>query len=359
VSVLTTARSGSDPHNDAPASASGTRPLVLPAIAKWGPAIWAQIAATARERNADWIHVQYQTAAFNMNPAINLVPRRLRSRFRVAWTYHDLLPPYLFPKAGARLRRWVTQLPARDAALTIVTNEGDRQTLATWGHAAHAIPIGSNVPAITLTDRERAQVRARYGVAERTLLLGFFGFLNRSKGAPTLLRTLRRLLDQGLDARLLLIGEGIGASDPTNRETRDEILAMLDTLELTERVTTTGALPDDDVAAALNAIDILILPFEDGASLRRGTLMAGLANGCAIVTTPPQSPTPELTIGRDLMTAPPGDDESFAAAIRRLVAEPHLLTALRDAARNASTQFTWESIARRHLSLYSAASLRR
>ncbi len=66
-----------------------------------------------------------------MNPAINFAPVRWQAAgYPVAWTYHDLLPPYLFPKAGARLRRYVTERPAARADLTIVTNEGDRLQLA-------------------------------------------------------------------------------------------------------------------------------------------------------------------------------------------------------------------------------------
>lgn len=58
------------------------------------------------------------------------------------------------------------------------------------------------------------------------------------------------------------------------------------------------------MAADLNACDVLLLPFTDGVSLRRGTLMAALANGCAIVTTTPQGPLPELVHDRDLLYVP-------------------------------------------------------
>lgn len=352
VSVLTSARN----HN-----AGGIERipgvLVYPAVGSWGPAIWKQGARVAHDLGADWLHVQYQTAAYGMNPAINFAPRRWRRTLpsvRVAWTYHDLLPPYLFPKAGSRLRRWVTQRPAHDATLTVVTNEGDRSALAAAGLRAHAIPIGSNVPAASLSHNERLAIRSRFGYAQDSPLLGFFGFLNRSKGAPTLLRTVRRLVDSGIDARLLLIGEGLGASDPTNRATQAEVHALIASLRLADRITSTGPLPDAEVAGALNAIDVLLLPFEDGASLRRGTLMAGLANGCAIITTPPQAPTPELVDGRDLLTAPPGDDAAFAAAVRRVLYEDNLASSLRANARAVSVQFGWDTIARRHLDLYTA-----
>ena len=104
---------------------------VLPVIQTWDMGSWRTVSQLAQELAVDWLHVQYQTAAYAMHPAINFAPRRWRRQgLRVAWTYHDLLPPYLFPKAGQRFRRWVTEQPARMAHRTIVTNEGDCQRLA-------------------------------------------------------------------------------------------------------------------------------------------------------------------------------------------------------------------------------------
>ena len=114
----------------------------------------------------------------------------------------------------------------------------------------------------------------------------------------------------------------------------------------------TGLQSDADVAAALNSCDVLLMPYTDGASLRRGTLMAGLANGCAIVTTTPQAPLPELVDGRDLLYVQPENDEALAGAVLRLVGDPTFAVALRANARLRSTLFAWDSIARAHLDLY-------
>ena len=103
---------------------------------------------------------------------------------------------------------------------------------------------------------------------------------------------------------------------------------------------------------ALNAADVLLMPYLDGASLRRGTLMAGLANGCAIVTTWPQDPLPELVHERDLVYVPAEDDAAMAAAVTRLAQDAPLRTRLQSNARDASQQFGWEEIARRHLEIY-------
>ncbi len=328
---------------------------VYPSVHRWDWRIWPGIARRAREVGADWIHVQYQTGAYGMHPAVNFAPRWWqRAGLRVAWTYHDLLVPYLFPKAGTRLRRWVTEWPARASDLVVVTNEGDRIRLASRVRPRRLarIPIGSNIPTRPVTEEARRARRESYGYREETLVVGYFGFLNRSKGGLTLVRTLHTLARRHPDVRLLMIGERVGASDPTNYAYLQEVEALIQELGLAERVHWTGHQPDGEVSADLAACDVLFMPYEDGASLRRGTLMAGLAHGCAIVTTRPQDPLPELVDGRDLIYVPPGDPEAAAAAVLQLAAQPTWAQNLRANARARSALFRWETIAAEHARLY-------
>lgn len=334
---------------------------VYPAVARWDWRLWNALPRLAQKIGATWLHVQYQTAAFAMHPAINLAPNWWRRRakglgqpIQVAWTYHDLLVPYLFPKAGARLRRWVTMQPAHTSQLVVATNEGDRRQLAEQKIPATLvkIPIGSNIAVHELSSAERTVMRARRGYQEQTLLVGYFGFLNRSKGGLTLIRSLHELVKQGYDAHLLMIGERVGASDPTNYAYLQEVEALISALQMTDRVQWTGHLADVAVSYALHLLDVLFMPYSDGASLRRGTLMAGLAHGCAIVTTTPLTPLPELVEGRDLLYVPPEEPHLAATAIARLANNPPLRQTLQTNARRQSEQFTWPTIAAQHLHAY-------
>ena len=167
-----------------------------------------------------------------------------------------------------------------------------------------------------------APAAASGGYGDDDFVLAYFGFLNRSKGGETLVRTLHALLPALPNARLLMIGERVGASDPTNYGYLQEIEALVDALGLSERVQWTGHQPDAAVAADLNACDVLLMPYVDGASLRRGTLMAGLASGCAIVTTAPSAPLPELVRERDWLLVPPGDVVAARDAVLRLARDP-------------------------------------
>ena len=326
---------------------------VLPAIERWDWQIFRTVPGLAAELGADWVHVQYQTAAFAMHPAINFAPRQWRRKgIRTAWTYHDLLPMYLFPKAGRRLRAWVTERPAHAAERVITTTAADLLRLRQHGVDAVSIPIGSNIISGSLTPEQRKLRRQQRGYGDDAFVLAYFGFLNQSKGVIELLKALHKLVQVRPTTRLLMIGERLGASDASNDAYYNKVEAIIRKHRLAPYIQWTGSEADEEVAADLNACDVLALPFLDGASLRRGTLMAGLANGCAIVTTTPHDPLPELVDGQDALFAPAGDVPALVGAVQRLANDPALADTLRRRAREQSRLFMWSEIARAHLALY-------
>ncbi len=339
------------------ASAEPNAVRVLPQRNRWGWGILTDIPACARAVGAEWVHVQYQTAAYGMHPAINALPYFLRRHgLRAAWTYHDLRVPYLFPKAGARLRNWVTRLPLRAADAVVVTNQSDWESVQGQVQRGqlHRIPIGSDIESRQFSAAERVQRRAARGYGSEQLVLGYFGFLNASKGGLTLIETVAALAGEGRDVHLLMIGERVGASDETNFRYLQRVEAAIFEHGLDSRVQWTGHQSDDEVAADFEAIDVLVMPYEDGMSMRRSTLTAALANGCAIVTTHPQDTTPELRADADLVLVPTRDPAATAAAVRRIAEDPRLAEKLRANAREAARQFSWEVIAARHMEMYSA-----
>ncbi len=330
---------------------------ILPARRSWGWRILSDIPVCARAAGAEWVHVQFQTAAYRMHPAINALPYFLRRQgLRSAWTYHDLRVPYLFPKAGGRLRNWVTRLPLRAADAVVVTNQSDWESVRgqILRGQLHRIPIGSDIESRQFSAEERSRRRAARGYGSEQLVLGYFGFLNASKGGLTLIETLATLAGDGQDVHLLMIGERVGASDETNFRYLQRVEAAISEHGLDSRVQWTGHQSDAEVAADLSAIDVLVMPYEDGMSMRRSTLTAALANGCAIVTTHPQDPTPELRADSDLVLVPPRDPAAAAEAVRRIAQDPRLAENLQANARQAARQFSWEVIAARHLEMYNA-----
>lgn len=340
-------------------SVVGGQPAVLRIVPGWGWRAWPTLRRALD--GVDLVHLQYQTAAYGMHPIANALPWLARTfglpsgRPRVATTYHDTRIPYLFPKAG-RVRDWATDAPARWSDLTVVTNPEDRARLLPVARRLRLIPIGSNIDVTADPDRRRAY-RARWGIGDEALLLVYFGFVNRAKGADTLVRALARLCDEGIPARLLMLGGQVGASDPTNQTFLAEVRALADNLGVAKAMIWTGFLPTGEVSEALTAADIAALPYREGVSLQRGTLMAALAHGLAIVTTRPPSvasadDVPSLVDDVNAALVPPDDPRTLADAVAQLWADPARRGRLGEGARRLSAAFSWERIAEQHEAAY-------
>lgn len=309
----------------------------------WGWGVNRQIAGWAGENNLDVVDIQFQTAAFNMHPAVHWLPGRIRWA-QVAVMFHDLRAPYLFPKAGPIRERLVRRLAAT-ADGSIATNRADERTLReTWGIGPVArIPIGSNVRTTPPAGYGRADWRHKMGVGDGDLLVSYFGFLNASKGGLTLIKALATLRKRGVPAHLVLIGGRAGASDPSDRDYAAQVDALIAARGLDPHITRTGFVADEAVSAYLLASDLTALPYADGVSLRRGSLMAALAHGRAVVSTDPQVAEPELAGAVE--TVPPGDGDALADALCALWEDPARRAALERAALDAAEPFRWERIA--------------
>lgn len=326
---------------------------VHPTIASWGwRPLYGGLCRLLRRHDIDVVNIQYQAAAYDMHPAVNLLPR-LFPRLPFVVTFHDLLVPYLFPKAGP-LRWWVNVELARSSQAVIVTNEEDRARLASDERISHlvTIPIGSNVPRRLPKDYDRDGWRRRLNIPATALVLCYFGFLNASKGGEELVETIAILREKGHDARLLMIGGAVGASDPTNRAYLERIESMVEARNLGEYVVWTGYVPPSQVSASFESADICVLPYRDGISFRRGSLMAALVHGMPIVSTHPQVELSDLEHGKNVWLVPPRDSQALAEAVAYLAGDDERMQRLRCGAKALARRFDWKQIAARTLEVY-------
>ncbi len=349
VHVLTRAAPGAPAHE----SLDGVSVHRL--VAGWSWSAWGQVAGFTRQIRPDVLNAQYQAAAYQMRPAINLLPAVLSRRAPVVVTFHDLRVPYLFPKAGPL--RWQAILAlARGARAVIVTNAEDEDTLRQAGlKRVFRIPIGSNIAPAQIDGFDRGAWLRQHGAPDHALTVGYFGFLNESKGGETLIRALAELRAQGLDVKLVLIGGQTGDSDPTNRRYAGWLMELAGALDVQAHIIATGFLDARNVSAAFAACDCIALPYRDGASWRRGTLMAALAHGSAIVTTIPRVALPELQHETNALLVPPDDPPALAAAIRRALLDAALRRNLQAGSLRVSRLFAWDHIAAETMRVFESA----
>jgi glycosyltransferase involved in cell wall biosynthesis len=182
------------------------------------------------------------------------------ARQHAAAAMHRLMLRQLLSRAE---RVWLS-IPAWRAR---IAPHAPRAAAVEWLPVPSSIPVARNEQAV-------AELRARLA-GSGGLLVGHFGTFSRESRrcldaiVPGVLEALPR-------ARVLLIGRG--SSDYAAEVVRRSPA-------MSGRIHATGVLGGEDVSFHLQACDLLVLPYVDGASARRTTLMAGLAHGRAVVTT--------------------------------------------------------------------------
>lgn len=310
-------------------------------IQNWGIGSLTPIRRWIDSFRPDVIDLQFQTAAYKMSPLVHFLPGFVHPTPFVT-TFHDLRYPYLFPKAGP-LRDWIVMRLARTSSGVIVTNHEDADRLKAHP-CVRLIPIGSNI--LSTPSSDTAPVRQTIGVAPDEKLIAYFGLVNRSKGLDTLLTAVRQVLDSGVKVKLALVGAVAGDSDPTNQAYIREIDALITNLNLDTIIFRTPYLQDAEVAAYLSAADVVALPFADGASYRRGSLMAAIRLGCPIVTTSPNVEISAFQDGVNMRLIPPGDSAALANAITGILNDSALQNRLRANSTAIAETFEWSHIAR-------------
>jgi len=150
----------------------------------------------------------------------------------------------------------------------------------------------------------RAEMRRRFDIEERSLLLGTAARLTPQKGLDTLIRAVKRLIEHDDRFRFSCLIAGVG-------EDRDRLISLCRSLGLEERVRLVGRVTD--IPAFLQALDIFILPSRwEGLGV---VLLEAMANGCPIVATRVGGIPEVVEDGRTGRLVPPDDPRALAAAV--------------------------------------------
>jgi glycosyltransferase involved in cell wall biosynthesis len=267
---------------------------------------------------SDVVLVQYVPHAFGfkaMNLPFGLWLYALsRTRRRILVMFHEATVPF---RRGQPLRQQVlafatalmAMLVARAASVIFVSIPAWKERLArsAAGKRIEWLPVPSNVPVVE--DRNAAEA-IRQSLNARTIV-GHFGTFDEAVN-ESLWVTLPRLLDATTDSGVLLIGRDTVAL-------RESIVQSWP--KFAHRVHATGGLPAKAISSALAACDLVVQPYPDGISTRRGSSMAALAHRRAIVTNTGMLTEPLWAETGAVALAPAGDHEAMYGQIRRLVGD--------------------------------------
>lgn len=171
-------------------------------------------------------------------------------------------------------------------------------------------------------------------------ILGAVGRLSTEKDHATLVEAFGLLIASGLDARLVIIGEG---------PERPRLEALAQRLGVSDRVLLPGFVPS--ARAYMPLFDVFVLP-----SLTEGlplTLLEAMLAGTPVIATPVGGVPHTLEDGDSGLIVPPGDPDALERALRRMLAGPDFARGLAARARRqVETRFTGAVMVQRYVDLY-------
>lgn len=350
-------------------------PLLRLRRSGWSLQTLLDLVATAGRRRADWLHLQYGPGSYGHRRVVALLPlvaKLLPGAPRIAATVHEIggwplgVPGWIAPladrvfsvteHAGWFDREALALLGMSD--LLIVTNPNHFETIGRHSprvaSRAQLIPIGPNVGPEVARETTREEARRRLGVPDDRFVAVFFGFVHPIKGIETLLHAMQRVGTVHPSAVLWIAGgvRSLALSDGDADRYEARIRRMIDDLGLRRVVELTGYLPDDEAARRLKAADLAVLPFNNGATLKSGTLITCLTYGLPVLSTTGGN-LGALWHGESIWLIPPRDPTALADAVCLLAADGALRERLAAAGAARASEFSWPHIVRRHLELYS------
>ena len=193
-------------------------------------------------------------------------------------------------------------------------------------------------------DRQRA--RLRVGLKSEELVLAYFGYVYPGKGVETLMAAVQRLVASGRRVRLLMVGGGRGVNVANvHAPFEARLIALTSQPGLAGHVVWCegydGA--SDEPSSDLLAADMAVLPFDDGAELRRSSIAVVAAMGLPIITTQPSEDEPVFLHGQNVFLVPPQDPDALCRAICEVADEQELAARLRRGALELVRRwYSWE-----------------
>ena len=274
-----------------------------------------------RERRPDVLHTHTAKAGATGRLAA-LAAGRARPR-AVVHTYHGHVLSGYFSRRWERVFRWIERALALASGTLVAVSDEVRHDLVGFGVAPAGrftvVPYGFDLPPWSEDDEaSRRRIRAELGVGDDTFVVGWAGRLTAIKRPLDLVRTLRALVDQGIDAVLVLVGDG---------EDRGAVESLAADLGVADRCRLVGF--QQGIRPWYASFDALILT-----SANEGTpvvAIEALAAGRPVVATRAGGTGTVVRNGESGYLEAIGDTDALARRLALLAADPALRRSMGDA----------------------------
>jgi glycosyltransferase involved in cell wall biosynthesis len=207
-----------------------------------------------------------------------------------------------------RAMAFVLTRAARRCFVAAAAWETQLRPLAPAGATISWLPVPSNVPVV---DDPAGVLAVRKTLAAGDgIVVGHFGTAREPWIAAQLAAVVPPLLRARPEVTFLLLGRD-------SLEMRRRLLAAAPVLHA--RVQAAGPLAPEDVSRHLGACDMMLQPYGDGVSTRRGSMMAALAHRRSVVTTSGVLTEPMWRQSGAVALVSAGDAAAMNAALAHLI----------------------------------------
>ncbi len=285
--------------------------------------------AATRYLSPDIVHIQEQIHSFHETDAAVAIANATRAR--VVTTLHE------FHIELASVRYTIDTVKRSDYLIV-----NDSRTWNRCREQTGRIPDARGWSPANIEPVDQAAE-----IASSPSLITTFGVLNRIKLFEPVFEALTALRRLRSDLRWQLVGP-----------IQLDLERYYPQLRSAPWITFTGQLGRDAVRSALTRTAVMTLPYNDGASTRRGSLQASWAFGLPIVTTAPDANEPSIVDGYNCLLVRSGDPQEWKEAIGRVLSEPDLARRLREGALATARKFSWGNLAGLNLEAYDSLLLR-
>jgi glycosyltransferase involved in cell wall biosynthesis len=238
-----------------------------------------------------------------------------RPRPLVVHTFHGHVLRGYFGPLGSGAFRLIETALARVTDVLVAVSPQVRDELVRLGVAPAekftVVRLGIELEPRVRTADDPAQIRARLGIGAERFVVGWFGRMTAVKRTEALLGALATLRARGVDALLLLVGDGADRARLEEEAFR---------LGLARHCLFLGY--QEDVAPWYAACDVVALT-----SANEGTpvtIIEALAAGRPVVVTSVGGVPDVVAEGVDGFLVEPGDTTALADRLERLAADPAL-----------------------------------
>lgn len=327
---------------------------VVDTVQKWDLLRLSRLREIINDIQPDVVHIEYQTGTFGRKAAVNFLPFLAKRRYdscRIVTTFHDCATPHLFPRAPKQLRRYTLLPLLYFSDCVIVSNHRDKLKLSALYPGVQSrmaeVPVGSNIIFDPQVSSEVEKPRRDIGIDANEHLISCFGFVRDDRDNELLLNAVKMLTADGFRLKLVFVG-GFGKSPKTYRN----VMNTIENAGMSRNVFFTGYLAPTLVSQFLKASDVHIFCHKDGVITARCSLITALSHGIPTIATS-LGDEPDYFINHEnIILVPPRDVEALASSIKELLLSPGLRKKLSMNALALANRFSWETIVRRHLTIY-------